>query len=85
MITEGQSYISSHAGKWEFEGAPIPENFDSVNVDKNGVLMIGNASPLCSGMYTVKDGKKVDRFLISELCVCVDMCTLRAVERSPCD
>ena len=67
IINEGDTYISKQSGRWDYEGAPIPENFDGVNV-VDGVLMIGNASPQCTGMYTVRDDRSVSSFLISEFC-----------------
>ena len=78
VITEGGAYISNQSGDWSYEGGPIPEYFADVNV-VDGVLMIGNASPQCSGMYTVKDDKSgvVSSFLISESCgdISVVVCT----------
>ena len=78
VITEGEAYISNQSGDWSYEGGPIPEYFADVNV-VDGVLMIGNASPQCSGMYTVKDDKSgvVSSFLISESCgdISVVVCT----------
>lgn len=80
MIREGGTHISYQSGDWDYEGEPIPEYFADVNV-VDGVLTIGNASPQCSGMYTVKDDKSgvVSSFLISESCgdvsVVVVVCT----------
>jgi len=79
VITEGGVYISNQSGNWSYEGGPIPKYFADVNV-VDGVLMIGNASPQYSGMYTVKDDKSgvVSSFLISESCGDISVVVVQA-------